>query len=66
MGSKLRECRKRKNMTQEELAAKSGVCRKTISDLESEKKKNTTSKTLLRIAQALDVTVDEIFFAQNV
>jgi DNA-binding XRE family transcriptional regulator len=34
MGNKLSEYRKRKNMTQEELSIKSGVSRKTISDLE--------------------------------
>ena len=62
MGNKLSEYRKRKNMTQEELSIKSGVSRKTISDLEGSVEKNTTSKTLLRIAQALDATVDENFF----
>ena len=53
-------------MTQDELAQKSGVSRKTICDLESNTKKNTTSKTLLKIANALGSTVDEIFFAPNV
>ncbi len=66
MGSRLRDYRKQKNMTQDELAQKSGVSRKTICDLESNTKKNTTSKTLLKIANALGSTVDEIFFAPNV
>lgn len=66
MGSKLRDYRKQKNMTQEELSKRSGVSRKTICDLESGMEKNATSKTLLRIANALGATVDEIFFDQIV
>ncbi len=66
MGSKLREYRKMKSMTQEELSSKSGVSRKTISDLEGGRERNTTTQTLLRLAKALDSTVDEIFFAGSV
>ena len=66
MGSKVREYREKMNMTQEELAKKSGVSRVTISSIESGRAENTTSKTLLRIATALNATVDEIFFGQVV
>ncbi len=66
MGYRVKEYREKKNMTQEELAAKSGVSRGTICSIESGKEKNTTSKTLLAIAKALDVTVDVLFFSEGV
>lgn len=61
MGNKIREYRKKKKMTQAELAQKSGVSRVTISQLEAGIERNTSSKTLLSIAKALNSTVDEIF-----
>lgn len=66
MGYKIREIREAKNMTQEELAEKSGISRGTISALENGSERNTTSKTLLKIARALETTVDNIFFAEGV
>ena len=61
MGNKLRECREKRGLTQEELAEKSQVSRVTISQLE-QGRENTTAKTLLKLAQALDTTIDDIFF----
>jgi len=52
-------------MTQEELAAKSGVSRATISALENGKPISTT-KTLVNIAKALGTSVDKIFFEDSV
>lgn len=66
MGYKIKEKRKEKNMTQEELAAKSGVSRATISGLENGTVRATSSKTLVKLARALDTTVDQIFFQDNV
>lgn len=66
MGYKIREKRKEKNMTQEELSAKSGVSRTTISGLENGTVRATSSKTLLKLARALDTTVDQIFFQDSV
>ena len=66
MGYRIKEVREEKNMTQEELAEKSGVSRGTISALENGSMRNTGSKTLLRIASALCVTIDRIFFAEGV
>lgn len=57
MGYKVREAREAVNMTQEELAEKSGVSRGTICAIE----KGTTTKTLLKLARALGTTVDQIF-----
>jgi len=66
MGYKIKEVREAKKMTQEELASKSGVSRGTISALENGTMRNTTSKTLLKIAAALETSVDKIFFAGSV
>lgn len=66
MGYKIREMREAKDMTQEELSEKSGISRVTISGLENGTERNTTSKTLVKIAKALGCTVDQIFFADNV
>ena len=66
MGYKIKELREAMKMTQEELAEKSGVSRGTISALENGIDRTTTSKTLDKLAQALDTTVDRIFFTKCV
>lgn len=67
MGYKIKELREAMKMTQEELAEKSGVSRGTISALEKNGvDRTTTSKTLVKLAQALDTTVDRIFFTKGV
>lgn len=66
MGYKIKELREAIKMTQEELAEKSGVSRGTISALENGIDRTTTSKTLVKLAQALDTTVDRIFFTKGV
>ena len=45
----------------EELAKKSGVCRTTISGLESGSVKVTSTKTLSKIAEALNKKVSDLF-----
>lgn len=66
MGYRVQQLREEAGMSREELAAKSGVSRATIWALESNSDRNTTSKTLSRIARALGVSVDKLFFAQSV
>ena len=66
MGYKIKELREAMKMTQEELAEKSGVSRGTISALENGIDRTTTSKTLVKLSQALDTTVDRIFFTKGV
>lgn len=63
MGYKIKELREAKHMTQEELSAKSGVSRGTISALENNTARATTTKTLVNIAKALDSTVDQLFIS---
>ncbi len=57
----LKEVRIEKRLTQEELAAKSGVSRQTIVAIENEPGYNVTYKTLTSLADALNVTVDQLF-----
>lgn len=66
MGYKIKEVREEMKMSQEELAERSGVSRGTISALENGSTRTTTTKTLLKLAKALGVTVDRIFFAEGV
>lgn len=66
MGYRIKEVREDKRMTQEELAEKSGVSRGTICALENGTARATTTKTLLKIAQALGTSIDAIFFSESV
>lgn len=62
MPFKIKEMRKNKGMSQEELSKQAGISRQIISDLESgDKEVNTTTNTLLRIAEALGCTISDIF-----
>ena len=63
MGYRIKELRDKIKMSQQELVQKSGVSRGTISALENGTARATTTKTLLAIADALGVTVDQIFLA---
>lgn len=66
MGCKIKERREFLKMSQEELAEKSAVSRATISSLENNSERNTSTKILKRIASALDTTVGELFFADDI
>jgi|AGTN01.1.fsa_nt_gi Predicted transcriptional regulators len=66
MGYKIKEVRESMKMTQEELAEKSGVSRTTISQLESGTIRTTTTKTLVKLARALNKSIDQIFFDESV
>lgn len=66
MGYRVKEIREKRGMTQEALAAESGVSRATISALEKGTERNTTSKTLSKLAKALGVSLEELFFEKCV
>lgn len=66
MGHKLRNFRLQRNMTQEDLAERSGVSRQTISSIENEGVGAVTTKTLAKLAEALETTVGELFFKDSV
>lgn len=61
MEYKVKECREKAGMSQEELAKRSGVSRAIISGLESGSIVTTTTKTLVKIADALGLKVSDIF-----
>ena len=62
MRMNLLSIRKKKGMTQEELCEKSGVSRATIVYLENDASTNTTTTTLVKLANALGCSVRDLFF----
>ena len=64
MRFKIRELREERGFTQEELAMKSGISRATLWALESDDTKVTTTKTLMSIADALNVPPEALFCAE--
>lgn len=66
MGYRLREIREERKMTQEELERKSGVSRQTISAIENGRMGNVMVGTLMALANALDTTIDSLFFEKAV
>ena len=64
MANRIKEIRKSKGISQEELSKRSGVSRVMISMLETDQERTTTTTTLLKLARALGVTADEIFLRQ--
>jgi len=63
VGEKLKDLREKLGMSQEELSAKSGVSRVTISLIETGKTKEVLSGTIKALASALGVSVNDLFFA---
>lgn len=63
MPFKIREARKERGFTQEELAKRANVSRATIIGLESGAITVTTTETLTKIAKALNKKVSDIFLA---
>ena len=61
MGYRIKAVREKIGMSQTQLSKKSGISRATIWMLESGEDKITTTKTLSKIAEALNVTIDELF-----
>ena len=66
MENKLKEVRKKRGMTQKELAELSGVSRGTIVAIENGKAKVTTTKTLQKLAKTLNASMKDIFFGKGV
>lgn len=61
MRNNIQAVRWQKNLTLGQLAIKSGVCKSTISYLENDRERNPTVETALRLAKALNVSVEEVF-----
>ena len=62
MNNKLKELRLKQGLSQEELSIKSGVSRPTISMIETNSLDNIESKTMLKLATALNCDIGDIFF----
>lgn len=62
MGYKIKDRREALRMSQEDLSAKSGVSRQTISSIENNPEKSVSTKTLEKIASALGTTIGNLFF----
>lgn len=60
----VKEEREKQQLSQEELAKKSGVSRTIISELENEKTEVITNVSLEKIARALGKKVVDIFFIE--
>lgn len=56
----VRKARKKKGLSQDKLAREAGVAYNTVVKIESGENKNPTIETLLSIAKALGVSVDEL------
>ena len=61
----LKEIRKQKGFTQEQLADKSGVDQTTISGIECERIKRPRWEIVSRLAKALEVPPEELFPVNN-
>ena len=65
IGLRIKQRREELGMTQEELSKASGVSRTTIWALENGTEHSTTTKTLRKLADALSVTIEQLFFRAN-
>lgn len=64
-GRNLRATRIAANLSQDELAAKSGVAKMSISHYETGFKQNANAPNLVKLADALGVTVDSLLTAES-
>lgn len=66
MTYRLKQAREARNMTQQELSERSCVSRTTINGLESGRVTSTSTKVLMKLAEALETTVTDLFFDETV
>jgi len=59
LGSRIRQWRQRRHLSQSELAERSGVTQSTLSNYENGKREPAVS-ILIHIAEVLDVSLDEL------
>lgn len=62
MINKLKDCREAKNLSKSKLSELSGVSRPTIIKIEKGEEVEVKTSTLVKLADALDTTVSDIFF----
>lgn len=66
MNNSVKKRREEMGLTQEELSLKANVSRPTISMIETNSLENIESKTMLKLAIALECDIGDIFFKENV
>ncbi|WP_415287171.1 helix-turn-helix transcriptional regulator [Clostridium perfringens] len=62
---KIKLARVKLGLTQKELAKKVGISHVTLSKIEKGNYENLTLRTMLKLADALDTTVQELFFSEE-
>lgn len=62
---KIKIARIKLDLTQKELAKKVGISHVTLSKIEKGNYENLTYKTMKKLANALDTTVQELFFSEE-
>lgn len=62
---KIKLARVKLGLTQKELAKKVGISHVTLSKIEKGNYENLTLRTMLKLAAALDTTVQELFFSDE-
>lgn len=60
LAKNIEKLRKSKNISQEKLARLADVANNTIVKIESRENKNPTLETLVKISNALDVSIDDL------
>jgi transcriptional regulator with XRE-family HTH domain len=65
IGGKIQKLRKEMGLTQEELAKKANLSYTTLIKIESDQVKNPTIKTIRKIAEALEVSLDNLVNKTN-
>ena len=60
LSKNIKKLRDKKKLSQEKLAQKAGITYSTLIKIESEANDNPTIKTLMKIAKALDVSIDKL------
>jgi transcriptional regulator with XRE-family HTH domain len=63
IGEKIKQLREEKDWAQQELADKTGISRPTISQIENGMVHSPSADNLIKIANALEVDVNELFVA---
>ena len=66
MNNSVKRRREELGFTQDELSKKSKVSRQTISVIENNNLENIESKTMFKLAVALECDIGDIFFKENV
>lgn len=60
IGTKIKTWRKKNNLTQDALARKANIPYTTLTKIESDVIKNPSIQTMAKIAEGLEITIDEL------